>query len=552
MLRNSIVLAATSFSVYNVTDCLQITHLSDMTKLQRRFYMLGFILLFLLTAPVIVLMAKGYRFDLQRGIFVYSGSVTMKSWPRSVDIYLDGKLQDSKKLNAVNSSYTINGVRPGRHHLRCEKDGHTIWEKNVDTHSGLSTEFWNILLFSPGNLETSSFDTASVEQYFLSPRKESEIVFFSSDEKRRIVSLLDTDNSEVEEIYGSDEFDFVDLEEKENVEWSSDNKRILIPFQEDGKKVYIIARIRRENLQDIIDVHDLFTDYTPVEINSDNKNSQGSALEKVASLSRGKQPDFQKVRWMFDKNDELVVLTKNHELFYVDINKPENKILIDTQVSGFDFAGNRIYYTQLPNNIIWEIRNDDISSKKQITKIPFQSSEGSFVKLIVYDQYRIALITEAKDLYVYNHEKEKGELFQEKVIEAAEDIQFSDDGKKLLYWTDNEIWNLMLRKWEVQPLREKGDQIFITRFSTPVKNVQWLDDYENIIFSANGKVKSAELDNRDHINIVDVMLSSDRSFAERDLIYNKANQLLYSRVKSTEKFQLQSSLLVDKTGLLGF
>src|SRR6056297_1754788 len=117
-----------------------------MTRLQRRLFMFFFIFLFLLIAPTIIFFARGYRFDLEHGIFVYSGAVTIKSWPQDVKIYLDGEKAD-KNLNYINGSYTINGVKPGDYLLECRKEGYTSWKKNISVHSGISTEFWNILLF---------------------------------------------------------------------------------------------------------------------------------------------------------------------------------------------------------------------------------------------------------------------------------------------------------------------------------------------------------------------------------------------------------------------
>jgi len=522
-----------------------------MTKLQRKLYLLFFVVLFLVTAPVIVLFAKGYRFDRTGRIFVYSGSITIKSWPRDIDIYVNNKKQDRKKLNAINNSYTINGVRPGKYSVRSEKNGYTSWTKNIEVHSGISTEFWNVILFPTKNREITSHPPQNVNQFFLSPRDDDEIVFFTSQDDDRIVSLLNSDNNEFEEIYRTNQFEFIDTKEKENVEWSSDNKRILIPFIKDDQKNYVIARIRKENLRDIIDLDQVFdqalSEFQENQVALDEQN----ILEEEQHETTDFSSKFRKVRWMFDKNDELVILTDDHRLYYFNIEDPNNIILLDENVSGFDFAGNRIYYTQLPNNIVWEIKDDNTKSKKQITNTSISPNDQEFLKLTVYDQYRVAVITHNNDLYVYNKEKEKGEMSLGKIMENADDIQFSDDGKKLLYWSSNEIWCLMLREWEVQPLRSKGDRIFITRLSNQINNVQWMDDYENIIFSSDKFLKSASIDNRDHSNIVDV-IQLDRKIINRDLMYSKSTQRLFYINKQNDQSVLQSSLLIDKTGFLGF
>ena len=328
------------------------------------------------------------------------------------------------------------------------------------------------------------------------------------------------------------------------------------------EKDYLVAPIRRAQLGEVIEVSSLFSDRQPTAPNKvknaiQTKNNLDSSKKttavKTTDTDSKKDPDnlkLHQVRWMFDQNKELVVLTEKQQLFYINIEKPNNKILIDEAVSGFNFAGNRIYYSKLPNNLIWEIKNNDITTKRQITFNDISIPENSFLSIHTFDQYRIAIITPNKELFLHNEEKEKGEYYFGKIDDNVNSLQFSNDGEKMLYWKDNEILATMLRDWEAQPIRKKGDKIFVTRFSSAIKNVQWLEDYENILFSNNNMVKVAELDNRDHINITDVINFPDYVPVDRDLIYDKSNQLLYTRSNKNNSFQLESFLLIDKENLI--
>lgn len=526
-----------------------------MTKLQRRLYMLFFMALFVVTAPVIVLFAQGYRFDHHGRIFIYSGSITVKSWPRSVDIYVNDKKQNRKKLNVINNSYTVNSVRPGKYTVRLEKPGYTSITKNIEVHSGISTELWNIVLFPTENQITKNFQTKDIKHFFLSPREKNEIVYFSKQNDKSIISILKADESaNKEQIFETNQFEFVSSKQKENIEWSSDKKRILIPFQKDNEKIFMIAKAKKSELKNILNLNEIFLEeleQRKVQKRITSKKKQPRDI--LQAEEEYPEEAIEKVRWMFDKNNELVILTKSHELFYIDINEPEKMILLDDNVSGFDFSGNRIYYSQLPNNLIWEIKNNDKGTKKQITtsSIAPDPENKDFVNLIVYDQYRLAIITKQKKLYVYNNEKEKGEISMDMLLENVNDIQFSDDGKKLLYWSANEIWCFMLREWKVQPIRSKNDRIFITRFSQPIKNVQWMEDYENILFSVANAVKSASIDMRGDFHALNV-IETESELEERDILYDKETQQLFMITsKNTEK-DLRSSLLIDKTGIFGF
>lgn len=495
-----------------------------MTKIQRRLFLLFFVILFIVTAPAVIMFATGYRFDSANNIFVHSGSITIESWPRDVDIYINGKFQDDKKLNNINNSYTINGIRPGKYHIECKKDGYTNWQKNIEVHSGISTEFWNVLLFPTTMAQNVLYNTPTVDQFFLSPRNNDEVVFFSHDGDYRTVNLLNIQDNAFEEVMSTNSLNFLDPSQEENVEWSTDNRKILIPMTEEDNKVYLIARIQKDELNNIINLNEQIQDPT-------------IKLEKV--------------RWMYDKSDELVMLTKNHQLYYYYLNAPEDKILLAENVSAFNFAGNRIYYTQLPNNLVWEIKDNDIISKRQITNMSASSGEQDFIKLIVYDEYRLAIINNKNQLFIFNEEKEKGEKTMIDAGSNVKSIQFSNDGKKMLYWTPNEIWALILRDWDVQPIRRKNDRILVTRFSEPIKNVQWIENYENLIFNVDKYIKDAELDTRDRVNMVDIV-SASSSLEERDLFYNKNNQQIFYRNKIGDRYFIKSSLLINKSGLLTF
>jgi hypothetical protein len=572
-----------------------------MTTIQRRLYLLVFVILFFLTAPIIVLFAQGYRFDSVNNIFVHSGSITIKSVPRDIEIFVDGKERKKSSLSIINGSYTINGIRPGTHTITCKKEGYTTWSKKVNVHSGISTEFWNILLFPLKSLEGKNFAVENVTQFFLSPRNNDEVVIFSEKDEERIVSLLNTVDNSLTIIYQTSEFTFLPQEEKENVEWSSDHKSILIPFMSsEGEKTFVIAQIARENLEEIVILNDFFEiDAKTLKETSNEELTKNGATtpvstDKIAPITTQKEPikkdemiktktvevtnstkqdqdintvngetltlesvdlnkfQFKQVRWMFNKNNELVVLTKNHELIYINIEKPDERILLDTEVGGFDFAGNRIYYFHLADNSIWEIKNNDVGTKKQIASLLTITDKDSFVKMITYDQYRITILTPDKKLFLFNHEKEEGEISIKELSDGIEDVQFSDDGKKLLYWSKNEIWYTILRDWDVQPIRKKGDKALITRSSTPIYNVQWIEDYENILFTIGDTVKSSGIDVRDHIEIVNVQ-KNENILNDRDIIYDKDTQTLYRKDSFAENkpTTFHSEKLIDRGGFLG-
>lgn len=120
--------------------------------------------------------------------------------------------------------------------------------------------------------------------------------------------------------------------------------------------------------------------------------------------------------------------------------------------------------------------------------------------VISYDRTRIALLNRSTgDCFLWNS-GETTESFS-RLSSEARGLQFSDDGKKVLYWTDWEIFSFFTRKWEVQPARAEGDRVDVGRFSEPIRNVQWSKDYEHVLFSSGDTILMTELDGRGGRNL---------------------------------------------------
>jgi len=490
-----------------------------MNRTQRKLFTLFFVLLFFLVAPTVVLFAQGYRFNLQNNVFIYSGSITIKSWPRDINIYIDGEEQTNKHMSIINGARTVNGIKPGKYRITCSKPGYTSWEKDIEVHSGVSTEFWNVLLFP----EKESFDIASYEvpgdfkQFFLSPESNDELVVFSEEEEKRNIYLLNTENNQTELIFGTEEFDFLPKEKGLNIEWNANNKKFILPMidRETDQSNFILVNLEKEENQ-ITVLDDFFEE------------------QKIS-----------RARWMFNEKNQIVVLTEENNFFTFN-HEEEAPVLIAENVSGFDFAEHKIYFTGLPNNIIWEIEQDNFTNKKQISNQPFPAIEGeNLFEITAYDKYRIFLRSENDGSFLFNENRKKDSISILRPSEKVLGIQFSDDGKKMLCWNRHEVWYYMLRDWEIQPKRFFGDKITITRSSEPIKNVQWMDNYENIILSTDKTIKVFEADPRSYTNVSDLRTTKE-SIEEKDLIYNKNNQTLYYQ----ENGEIRSLVLIKNSGFL--
>lgn len=481
----------------------------------RRIFFWTLSVLFFVTTSLIIFYALGYRFSFERGIFIYAGSITIKSNPRNINITLNGDSIPSKKINYLNNSYHIDGIKPGEYSLEVSAPGFRSWSKKINVHSGISTEFWNILLTRVEYPKTDLF-VSSDKRFFLSP-KNSHMAYTRSVNDEFLVNILDLDSSESERIFSSRDFEFT-KNDKENIEWSPQSHAVIIPAirKDSGIKSYFI-------------------------INIDSKNTIN-----LKDISGFENPDS--VHWDPQKKNILYFLSDKN-LYQMNIENSDDKKLIAENISSFYFASGNIFYFQLPGGIVYKTSLSGEGSPKQITTSPPGDLSDERYKIIVYDDDRIVFINDYNhNLYIWN--KGENDEYFDKLSQDVQGVQFSNDGKKLLFWNDWEIFVYFTRDWDVQPARLENETLSITRFSENLKNVQWTKDYEHILFTVGKNIKIAELDQRAYCNITDVYaLESNGGSAVSNFSDNK----VYFSDKTQENsptFNLFSIDFPEKEGIL--
>jgi len=128
----------------------------------------------------------------------------------------------------------------------------------------------------------------------------------------------------------------------------------------------------------------------------------------------------------------------------------------------------------------------------------------------VTEAKNIVLIPKNSDFTLFN---QKTEEISEIISAIAMTATSSDEKRVIERSNDYEIWISFL---------EEKEKIFLTRFSEKIGNVFWLTDYY-LIFSVGNKIKVAEIDNRDRINMIDL---TDR-FEKPKVFWSQKDKKLY-------------------------
>lgn len=198
-----------------------------MTKRTRTALFVACLILFLITAPTVILYSSGYRIDwnpAQNGKrIVQTGGLFFKIEPKQASIYLNEKL--SKKTDFFFGSALIENLIPKEYDIKISKDGYYSWEKKLTVKEKEVTEGKRIVLI-PENLNFNDI-SKGVEDFWPSPDDKKMVLKESATgtSSRWSLKLYDMERDVKSQLISESEVyskgaDFLSLE------WSEDSKEI--------------------------------------------------------------------------------------------------------------------------------------------------------------------------------------------------------------------------------------------------------------------------------------------------------------------------------------
>jgi hypothetical protein len=189
--------------------------------------------------------------------------------------------------------------------------------------------------------------------------------------------------------------------------------------------------------------------------------------------------------------------------------------LPEKQIAGYKIIGQDIFYLQKPSYILYRTNLAGII-QEQMSLSPLPEAD---YQIIVSSNQKVAVLDDQGKLYLFNQEEKIFEFLAENIQGA----QFSNDCKKLLYFTPTEIWVYYLEDILDQPEKKAGEKELITRLSQEIKQAIWYPETnQHIIFSVGQLLKITELDGRDIRNTIDFLEGNVSQIA-----YDKKTERLY-------------------------
>lgn len=424
------------------------------------------LILFLIAAPLAVFYSLGWRFDWETKKVIQPGIFYFKAWPKSAEVYLNGKLK--KKTDFFFGSVLIENLFPKKYEVEIKKDGFQAWKKVLEIKERGVTEAKNIVLIP----ENPGFKLLSkgVENFFLSPDGKKIILKENSWPASRspaeqgegwVLKLFELDKNLKSHLINEKDISRMEVELIE-LKFSPDSKNLLLEVGMKERLAFYLLELDKA---------------PPALIPLDFLGLESEEL------------------YFNPKNPEKLLLLKAGRLSEADLVAKKTSLPLAENIIVSSVDKDNIYYLDSSGFLF---KNDfSFSQRDKLNIIPFPLKKEAGYEIAISDSK--AGLKENDILYLLDENKKSFE----KISEPVKNFRFSPDSKKLVYFNNYEIWVLFLEKINEIPRKEAGDKIFITRFSEKIDDVFWYTDHY-LIFNLENKIKIAEIDERERINIVDL------------------------------------------------
>jgi len=467
-----------------------------MTKRKRVFLFFIFFFAFLLITPGIILYSIGYRFDFDNQKITQTGAFYFKVFPKRAQIIINPLYKKEKKVVKTTDFFFgtayIDDFLPKKYEIEIQKNGYYPWKKTLEVKEKQVTDAKNIVLF-PKNTPLS-LNQKEVSEFFISPDK-TKMVLRQDHKNYWELKLFDLERKIKSHLLTSKDF-------------SSEGAELLaVDFSPGNKTLLLKTKIQGGEIK----YHLIDLESNPPELNS--LDFLGKGIKEIIFNPR--------------KKDKLFFLKKG-EVFEATLTTKEISEPLLKNIFFLSVLGDNLYYLQNQKEGSFFLFKDDFSflKKEKINKNPLTLSLAKEQSPAIYSFGEALFLQDNENLYWFNQKNKNFEIF----FSADKKPKLSPDAKKLLYFSGHEIWVYYLDNEFSQPQRKKGEKVFIARFSKKIQDAFWITSHY-IIFNSGDKIKIAEIDDRDGLNIIDFIEGKNgKIFWQNSLkeLYILENNLLYT------------------------
>jgi len=398
-----------------------------MSLFYRRIIFSGFVLLFCILVPVVLIYATGNTINWSRLSLEKTGSILIDSEPNGATVFLNNqKINDSflgffVMKNTLVTKAKINNLAPGEYTIKLEKSGYWPWEEKFRLSPGEVVNFGTIGLFSQVNPELIYETTKTKAE--LSPSGE-EIILISND----LVKFININNNDNQEIKISN------IDTEAEINWSNDNKKIAL-----GKFI----------------------------IDSDKKT--------IINLTEETKKDISLIRW--GNNDGIIYFVANEKILrYTTATKTISELSLNSQfneqnINDYVIRGDQIYI---------------ITNKNNQQNLLIGSIEGKLTSLdLPNGNYKFETENSPKPVLsngenIYAIDEPLAIFSKPRLLEISNHF-------KIGRWQDNSLTyatGIELRRWD-----KEGQEYLMTRFGSNINSLWPINSKTSVIVATTDDVR---------------------------------------------------------------
>ena len=196
-------------------------------------------------------------------------------------------------------------------------------------------------------------------------------------------------------------------------------------------------------------------------------------------------------------------------------------------------AKNIILFPENPNFTVAATEKEEINNI--LSKInPKEEKNEKEIPKILPDDVLSYQIIQGKVIWLdkkggFYQDDLEGKLPKELIAQNIKNFKISPDNKKIVYFNNYEIWILFLEADHVLA-HQVGEKVFLTRFSEKINDILWLNS-NYLVFNIGDKIKISEIDDRDRINIIDLVPPTTTG-GGLEMFWNQVDKKLYILTES--------------------
>ena len=227
-----------------------------------------------------------------------------------------------------------------------------------------------------------------------------------------------------------------------------------------------------------------------------------------------KDPDLLNLEFSEDSKEVFLEIGVQERIEYFSIDLKESPPTLARVEPPTPGPENALTYTGDDDNLYYlTIFGYLFKNQDKLTPERFPIKPETSYTLKVLDG-RIFL-QEKETLFVFNPDSASFE----KIFEPVKDFKLSPDSKKLLIFSDYEIWVLFLE--DELPEKKAGDKVFLVRLSGKIGNCFWIDSHY-LVFTSGNRIKISEIDERNRVNTVEA-----KETKNPEILWSENNKRLY-------------------------